>query len=390
MSERTPQIAIPILLVVVVPVSPRRSLAVVAHEADEAGPGPPGRRPARLPRRADRPAEDGRRGHHAAVDRPDAAARQRVRRLGGRAQPGGGRPDRGRPAGRQERRARRRAGRVHRAAVLLRLGGQPPRRQVQDRTRTRTPTAAADQSGSTRRSRRRPSARTWAPAERHGHDGGGSQAAAKPRFYAFDKKSTSRCPTASRSRHQAGRAGLADGRAEGGRAGHRGPGRRARAARPEGQRDRSGPDRWWVIQDRPRLSGTDIKDPEQNFDQSSATSRSSPSTSRARAARRSRPSRGGSPSAAPTTRSAATRSRPRSTSPSRWTTRSSPRRSSTGARTRTASTARPGADLRRLHAPVRAGPGEDPQDRRPAAEAQRWSRAPRCPPRSASRRSIRA
>ena len=27
------------------------------------------------------------------------------------------------------------------------------------------------------------------------------------------------------------------------------------------------PDRWWVIQDRPALSGTDIKNPEQNFDQ---------------------------------------------------------------------------------------------------------------------------
>ena len=27
------------------------------------------------------------------------------------------------------------------------------------------------------------------------------------------------------------------------------------------------PDRWWVIQDNPALSGTDIKNPEQNFDQ---------------------------------------------------------------------------------------------------------------------------
>src|SRR4029079_2919185 len=27
------------------------------------------------------------------------------------------------------------------------------------------------------------------------------------------------------------------------------------------------PDRWWVIQDRPALGGTDIKNPEQNFDQ---------------------------------------------------------------------------------------------------------------------------
>ncbi|HET6547840.1 MAG TPA: hypothetical protein VFG79_05270, partial [Solirubrobacter sp.] len=30
--------------------------------------------------------------------------------------------------------------------------------------------------------------------------------------------------------------------------------------------DDPAPDRWWVIQDRPGLSGTDIKNPEQSFD----------------------------------------------------------------------------------------------------------------------------
>ena len=70
--------------------------------------------------------------------------------------------------------------------------------------------------------------------------------------------------------------------------------------------------------------------------------------------------------------SAATRCRPPSTSRSRSTTSSSPRRTSTGRRTRTGidgSHRRP--DLRQLHDPVRPGPGEDPQDRRPAAEAHR-------------------
>ena len=33
------------------------------------------------------------------------------------------------------------------------------------------------------------------------------------------------------------------------------------------RRRRADPDRWWVIQDRPGLSGTDIKNPEQSFDQ---------------------------------------------------------------------------------------------------------------------------
>ena len=64
-----------------------------------------------------------------------------------------------------------------------------------------------------------------------------------------------------------GGARLAHRRREGQRRGHRGPGRRARPARAEGQRPTDpDPDRWWVIQDRPGLSGTDIKNPEQSFD----------------------------------------------------------------------------------------------------------------------------
>ena len=73
------------------------------------------------------------------------------------------------------------------------------------------------------------------------------------------------------------------------------------------------PDRWWVIEDNPALSGTDLRNPEQNFDE--ARSRSSRSTSPIAAATRSRRSRARSRSAGWTTRSGpSTRAPPRSTS----------------------------------------------------------------------------
>ncbi len=100
--------------------------------------------------------------------------------------------------------------------------------------------------------------------------GGASQAAAKPRFYAFDKKShaplnggqtsdsrqelldsltTAEKANADIIEVPAGVLVLRD--------------QKQSATSPE-------PDRWWVIQDRPALSGTDIKNPEQSFDQSVA------------------------------------------------------------------------------------------------------------------------
>ena len=103
------------------------------------------------------------------------------------------------------------------------------------------------------------------------------------------------------------------------------------------------PDRWWVIQDRPALSGTDIKNPEQNFDQQ----RRRPADRHVRLHGQGpqgvpghhapdRPARLGQHAAG-----RARPSRPRSTSRSSSTTSSSPRRSSTSRRTPTASTARP-------------------------------------------------
>src|SRR3954469_14274024 len=95
-----------------------------------------------------------------------------------------------------------------------------------------------------------------------------SQAAAKPRFYAFDKKlhkpygngqtfeskqdALDSLTPAQRANSEilevpAGVLVLRD--------------EKAKATDPD-------PDRWWVAQDRPGLSGADIKSPEQNFDQS--------------------------------------------------------------------------------------------------------------------------
>ena len=96
---------------------------------------------------------------------------------------------------------------------------------------------------------------------------GNAQAAAQPRYYVFTKNSHQ--PLANGQTFDSQQAAL--------------------SALPEGQRANAlvvkvpagvlvlrdqkpsanapDPDRWWVIRDRPSLSGTDIKDPKQDFDQ---------------------------------------------------------------------------------------------------------------------------
>src|SRR6188472_304728 len=96
---------------------------------------------------------------------------------------------------------------------------------------------------------------------------GDAQAAAAPRYYVFNKQT--HLPLAAGQTFESPQA--------------------ARAALPSGERANSlvvkvpagvlvlrdqkakatapAPDLWWVIRDRPSLSGTDIKNPEQNFDQ---------------------------------------------------------------------------------------------------------------------------
>ena len=99
-------------------------------------------------------------------------------------------------------------------------------------------------------------------------DGGPSQAAAKPRFYAFDK--TKHTPFVNGQTFDSRKA------AEDALT----PQQKANAEIievPAGVlvlRDQKAdaksapPDRWWVVRDRPGLSGSDIKNPEQGFDQS--------------------------------------------------------------------------------------------------------------------------
>jgi SecD/SecF fusion protein len=100
------------------------------------------------------------------------------------------------------------------------------------------------------------------------YDGGASQAAAKPRFYAFDKKTHQpyvngqtfddrKSATDSLSAAQKANVELVEVPAG------------VLVLRNEKADAKSAPpDTWWVLRDRPGLSGTDIRSPEQTFDQS--------------------------------------------------------------------------------------------------------------------------
>ena len=376
--------------------SSRGSVAVVADQADQARPRPAGRRPARLPgasRPPQQPTVDA--DAHAAVDRPHAAARQRVRRLRGRAQPGRLRPDRGQPAGRQGRRARRRS-RSARPPSCSSTTGKP----TSSTTKCKTNPDTNANSGSSRSSASTTAVKQASKCTSVGI-GEGSTAARRRRRPPPSRASTpsTRSPSKPFANGQTVRVArrrrstsLTDG-AEGERRGHRGPGRRARPARREGQRRRDAdPDRWWVIQRPPGPLGHGHQGPGAEL----------------RPARRQRADRHvqlhgqgpqgvpgdhahGRRSAAPTTRSAATRSRRSqhfaialdnelvSAPYINWRENPDGIDGSTGAQISGGFTIQ-----------TRAGPGEDPQDRRAAAEARRWSRARRSPPRSASRRSTRA
>ena len=134
---------------------------------------------------------------------------------------------------------RRRPGRLHRPAVLLRLGSEHPRRGVQDRPGPEREPAPADQ---------RPARRGHAGVQVHGasasarastrspttRPAASPQAAAKPRFYVFDKNDQEAARRGGQtfdSREDA-LDSLTDAEQQQ-RRGHRGPGRRARAARAD-------------------------------------------------------------------------------------------------------------------------------------------------------------
>ena len=350
------------------------SIAVVVTQDDDARPRPPGRRPARLPGRADRAAAD---GHAEALQRSLDIMRERVDAFGVsepelllvRRQ-----PDRGQPPGRRGRRARGRSRSARPPSCSSTTGKRTSSTRPARPTRTRTRTNAADR----RSTRRSPGVQVQGRRRRQGldplaEDSPGSNRRRRAALLRLQQDHQEAAqPTASRSSHE--EAGARGARRAGARQrrGRRGPGGHPRPARPEapttdgaGARPLVGhPGQPGALGHRHQEPGAELRH------EPSATSRSSPSTSRTRAARRSRRSRaeiaqrgadnalGGDPPDA--------RSTSRSCSTTSW------------SRRRTSTTREPGRhrrldrrpDLRQLHDPVRAGPGEDPRDRRAADPAR--------------------
>ena len=300
------------------------------------------------------------------------------------------RPDRGQPAGRQGRRARRPAGRLDRPAVLLRLGSEHPRRELQDQPDTeinggqqpitglykavKQASKCDDVAG-----RRRRTAQAAAGAAllrlRQGLQEAVQQRAAvrlaRGRARRLDAAEQRAAPRSSRSRPAC--SSCATQKAERRRRRRRtagGSSRTARASRARTSRTRS------------RTStSTAGNEPIVTFD----------FTDKGRKAFQDDHARR-SPSAAPTTRS---RRRTRSTTSQHFAIAldnelvSAPyinyRENPDGIDGSTGAQISGGFTIQ-----TRPGPGEDPQDRRAAAEARAESRARRSPRRSASRRSTRA
>ena len=323
------------------------SAVVIVDQGDPARPRPQGRRRAGLPGRADAPERGHARGDRPR-DRHHARARRPPGRRGARDPAARQRPDLGRPAGRQEPRAREEAGRHDRPALPLRLGdatsiGSPhdaDQRPVLGRQARLAATAARSTTNNT----------------------------TKGQYYLFKpEQDACRGPGLARARTLLSEF---DGRVPKGyevlqvppgtvvlqaREAREPPGRRAlrallRRARQPG-----------AARHRPQGPAPGVRPDD-------AASRSSPSSSPTRAARTSRRSRSGSPSAARPSRSPASRSRaPSRPSRSCSTARSSRGRSSTTARTRTGIDGRTGAQISGgFNAPGGAGPRRRPEDRRAA------------------------
>ena len=240
------------------------SLAVIVDQADAPGPRPQGRRLAHLPGQADQAVGGHRRGHrplaghHAQARRPDRRRRAEPAALGRR-------PDRRLAARRQERRRGGLAGRDHRPDVVLRLGGQRPRAQLQARSAER-------------------------PGDRR--VGGRRRAASRPRSRSSTRSRAARSARA-RTRARSPRATSSTSSTRSARRSWRGPTRAVRDLQkealnkkvpfdakqvvkvPQGvvivraeQADPKGkpPPAWYVLKDQPILGGTDIKNPEQDYD----------------------------------------------------------------------------------------------------------------------------
>ena len=167
--------------------------------------------------------------------------------------------DRGQPAGRRGRRARRAAGRLHRPVVLLRLGSQHPRRELPDgpgRERQQPPgdhrLLQRRQAGlQVRRAGRRQQQRRRRAALLRVQQG--DQAAVQQRRAVGVARGRARGPDATRSARTPRCS--------------RCPRASSSCATRSPTADAPEPDRFWVVQDNPALSGTDIRNPEQNFDE---------------------------------------------------------------------------------------------------------------------------
>ena len=263
------------------------SLAVIFVEADAPGARPQGRRLADLPGQA----HEAGAGHGESIDRAIDIMRKRVDQLGvaePEIQRSGAGPDRRLAPRRQERRRGPQAGRHDRAALLLRLGEERPRAGLQagaDRperhgrpARRARPSAGQPQYDAVKRAERLQAARTTAERDDEGQ----------------------LLPRRRQDQEGARRARGGPGRAARGQPRQAPEGRAAaphRVTCPQGtvvvraekaDAKSAAPNASTSCATTPSLSGKDIKNPEQNFDNGAGgtgrrTSRSSSATGAAKA-----------------------------------------------------------------------------------------------------------
>ena len=310
------------------------------QQGDEARPRPAGRARARLPGPADRHRDRSQRRRHRRLDLDHRTADQQARRLRARSRAPGHRQDHRQPARHHRRQPRRRTGRHHRPALLLRLGAEPDRPGAGDR---RPPRPA--------NRRRRPlkaSEKRWKEAGRNAKSTENQQlifAGAYPTAYEAAQLASEQEPDDELREllgRQAALLPLRQGRAarpdrrpradeEGplrqpdreetaeGRDRRRSPGR-ARSSSPNtrptktGKIDETAKPGWYALQGRPGALAAPTS-PTRSRNTARTTNRSSPSTSPTRAAKPSRKSPARSPSAARRRRSARSAPKKRQRSP---------------------------------------------------------------------------
>ena len=271
------------------------------------------------------------------------------------------------PAGSHRRQPRRRTGRQHRPALLLRLGAQPDRPRAGDRRPAGSPAPGRraeklekrwEESGRSVTSNESkqlifsgayPNAYSAAQlaAEQEPVENCAECSVAKPRYYLFQKAEPHELiagPELTKKDLYISPTGKK--RPKNGIVVKSRPGRSSSPNTLAGKRpvDETADPGWYALKDKPALSGSDITNPEQ-ITNPARTSRPSPSNSPAAAGKRSTNVPARSPSAARRRRSGRSAKKKRKRSPatsrSSSTTKSRPGRSSTSPQTPTGSTAAP-------------------------------------------------